>query len=157
MTSITYRENFDFEREKYDNSAIHLHERGKIMVTTLYAGILGLIYAGFTLFVVKGRFKYQVNLGDGGDSNMMKRIRVHANFMEYVPIALLLMALAEIEGASEWLLHVLGIALLIGRIIHPLGVLKVVGPSVGRTGGMILTLLVIIVASIICIKSFFIL
>ena len=126
------------------------------MVITLYAGILGLIYVGLALFVVNGRFKYQVNLGDGGNDFILKRVRVHANFIEYVPIALILMALAEIEGAPEWLLHVLGVTLLIGRAIHPLGILKVVGPSVGRTGGMILTLSVIIISSILCIRSFFI-
>lgn len=126
------------------------------MVTSLYAGILGLIYVGLAAYVIFGRFKYQVSLGDAGNENMLKRVRVHANFMEYVPIALILMILGEVEGISEITIHVLGSVLVIGRLLHPLGVLSVIPSPLGRIGGMVLTFLVIIVAAILCIKSYFI-
>lgn len=125
------------------------------MVTSLYAGILGLIYVGLSIYVIVGRFKHQINLSDGGNEDMLKRIRVHANFMEYVPIALILMVLGEVEGVSEIMVHILGCVLVIGRIFHPLGVLNVIPSVLGRRGGMILTLLVIIVAAVLCIKSYF--
>lgn len=126
------------------------------MVTPLYAGILGLLYVAISAYTILGRFKHNVNLGDGDNEDMFKRIRIHSNFIEYVPFALLLMVLAEVEGSSETLIHVLGVALVIGRIIHPFGVARVIGPSIGRSGGMILTFLVIITAAILCIKSYFI-
>jgi len=126
------------------------------MVTPLYAGILGLIYVVISAYAILGRFKHNVNLGDGQNEDMLKRIRIHSNFIEYVPFALLLMVLAEVEGASEKLIHILGIALIIGRIIHPIGVVKVIGPSIGRSGGMVLTFLVILISAALCIKSYFI-
>lgn len=127
-----------------------------MMVTTLYAGILGLIYIALSFYVIKGRFKNQIALGDGGNTDMAKRIRVHANFIEYVPLALLLFVLAEFEGTSEILIHGLCIALIVGRLAHIYGVMTKEGTSIGRAGGMILTFLSMAVASIICIQSFFI-
>jgi hypothetical protein len=127
-----------------------------MMVTTLYAGILGLIYIGLSFYVIRGRFKNQVSLGDAGNADMLKRIRIHANFIEYVPIALLLLVLAEFEGTSEILIHGLCSALIIGRISHAFGVMMKDGASLWRGGGMILTFLVIAITSVICIQSFFI-
>jgi hypothetical protein len=126
------------------------------MVTTLYAGILGLMYIGLAIFTIHGRYKYRVNLGTGNNENMEKRVRVHGNFAEYVPFALLIMLFAEVEGISENIIHALGIALVMGRVLHPFGILFKFGPSVGRTGGMFLTFGVIIVGSFLCIKSYFI-
>ena len=126
------------------------------MVTTLYAGILGLIYIGLTFYTVAGRLKHRVNLGTGNNENMEKRIRVHGNFVEYVPMALLLMLFAEVEGEAEIVIHVLGVLLVIGRLLHPVGILLQFGPSIGRTGGMVLTVMVMMAASILCIKSYFI-
>ncbi len=126
------------------------------MVTSLYAGILGLIYVGLSVYVILGRFKHQVNLSDGGNEDMLKRIRIHANFMEYVPIVLILMVLGEVEGVSETFIHVLGGVLVLSRVMHFLGILNIIPSVLGRRGGMALTLLVIITASILCIKSYFI-
>lgn len=126
------------------------------MVTTLYAGILGLIYLALAFFTIQGRFKYRINLGAGDNENMEKRVRIHGNFAEYAPFALLLMLLVEVDGAAEWIIHALGISLVIGRILHPVGIFFKFGPSIGRTGGMILTLGVILIASVLSIKSYFI-
>ncbi len=126
------------------------------MVTTLYAGILGLLYVALSFYVIKGRFKHEIALGDDGNKDMMKRVRIHANFAEYVPFTLLLIILAEFEGTSEYLIHGLCVALLIGRLGHVYGVMTKDGTSVGRAGGTVATFLVIIVAAITCIQSFFI-
>lgn len=124
------------------------------MVTTLYAGILAFIYIALTAVVIAGRFKFRVGIGDGGNEEVFKRIRMHANFVEYVPFALILMFLAEFEGASEWLMHVLGIALVLARLAHAFGLYGSVYISKGRTAGTALTLLVILTSAILCIKSF---
>ena len=126
------------------------------MVTTLYAGILGLMYIGLAFYTIAGRWKYRINLGHGNIDDMEKRIRIHGNFAEYVPMALLLMLFAEVEGEAEITIHVLGVLLILGRLLHPFGILFRFGPSLGRTGGMVLTVMVLMAASILCIKSYFI-
>ena len=60
------------------------------MIISLYAGILALIYIGLSGYVIQGRFKNKVSLGDNNNADMQKRIRVHGNFAEYVPLALFL-------------------------------------------------------------------
>lgn len=126
------------------------------MVTPLYAGILGFIYIGLSFLVILGRWKHKVNMGDGGQDELFKRIRLHGNFIEYVPFALILIFLAEREGASEVMIHVLGMMLVVSRIIHPIGLYYKFGMSGGRTGGMVLTFFVILVASFLCLKSYFV-
>jgi len=126
------------------------------MVTTLYAGILGLLYIGLSLFVIRGRFKYRVGVGDGGDDALFKRIRLHGNFIEYVPFALILMVLAEREGAPEQWMHGLGLALVVGRLLHIYGFSRTDGTSFGRFVGTVITFFVIIVASVLCIRSYFV-
>lgn len=125
------------------------------MVITLYAGILGLIYVGLSIFVIMGRFQNKVSLGDGGHDEMTRRIRMHANFVEYVPIALLVMIFTEFEGGSEIFLHILGLGLVLARLMHGWGLYNSDASIIFRRGGMILTLAVIIVASLFCIKTYF--
>lgn len=125
------------------------------MVTTLYAGLLGVIYVALSLFVIQGRLKHRVSLGDGANEVLTKRIRIHANFIEYVPLAVLVIILAEFEGVAEMLIHGLCATLVVGRLLHVWGVLSKEGTSFGRAAGTMSTLLVILVASILCVKSFF--
>ena len=75
------------------------------MVTPLYAGILGLIYIGLSFFVIKGRFKHQAEIGDLGHADLSRRVRTHGNFIEYAPLFLILMFLAEQENTSELFLY----------------------------------------------------
>ena len=121
------------------------------MVITFYAGLLGLFYVFLSLNVVRGRFKNRISLGDSGNEDMLKRIRIHGNFMEYTPIALILIFFAEWQGAPAILIHILGTALFLGRLMHPVGILLKDGASIGRTGGMILTLSVILIAAFTCV------
>jgi uncharacterized membrane protein YecN with MAPEG domain len=126
------------------------------MVTTLYAGILGLLYIALSVYVIKDRFKYGVSLGDAGNDDMVKRIRAHANFIEYVPFALILIILAEFEGTSEVIIHTLCASLVAGRLMHSFGLLNKSVGSIGRRGGMLLTFVVIVASALLCINSFFI-
>jgi len=79
---------------------------------------------------------------------MQKRVRVHGNFIEYVPIALFLLFLMEVVEANAVFIHALCVALIIGRIGHIIGVLGKEGTSIGRAGGMMLTFIVIMIAAI---------
>ena len=87
------------------------------MITGLYAGLCGLLFIWLSWKVIVERRRSKVGLGDGGDPDLQRAIRVHANFIEYTPLALVLLALAEMSGAADPAVHGFGIALVaeIGR------------------------------------------
>jgi len=87
-------------------------------VTGLYAAIFGLVLLVITIRVGVVRARKQLSFGDGGDEVLQRRIRSHANFLEYVPITLILMALTEMSGAPAAYLHSLGGILLGARLLH---------------------------------------
>lgn len=91
-------------------------------VTVLYAAPLAILMVGLSVTVSLKRGQFGVALGDGGHPELNEWIRRHANFAESVPFALLLMALAEAQGAGVALLHALGLILLVSRVIHPFGI-----------------------------------
>jgi len=91
-----------------------------LTVTGLYAGLLALIYVGLSFRVEQLRNERKIGFGDGGDKDLMRAILAQGNFAEYVPLALVLMALAEAQSMSVWLIHACGILLLIGRAAHVL-------------------------------------
>lgn len=115
-------------------------------VTPLYAAILGLIFVALSLQTIRLRRRHRVALGDGNQAPLRRAMRVHANFAEYVPLALLLMFFVERGGGSALRMHVLGLALLIGRLLHAWGVSQVKEDLRYRTVGMVLTFGVIISA-----------
>lgn len=90
-------------------------------ITALYASLLAPLFLLLASRVIRARRSARVAVGDGGDAILMRHMRVHSNFAEYVPLALLLLALAESLGTNAWLLHGLGLTLLGGRIVHAVG------------------------------------
>ena len=91
-------------------------------ITSVYAAILGLVAIFLSFHVIQLRAKSRVSLLDGGNTALKERIRRHGNFTEYVPLALILMGLAEAGGASATWLHVIGGILVVSRLIHPFGI-----------------------------------
>lgn len=87
-------------------------------ISTLYASLLGLLFLALSVHVVRGRGAFRVNLGDGGHAVLNRRIRAHANFVEYVPILLILLGLLEASGLPAWSLHAFGATLLVSRLLH---------------------------------------
>ena len=118
-----------------------------LSVTPIYAALLGLLMVPFTLRVGLYRVKNKVNLGDGNDPELLRIMRGQGNFIETVPLAIILLILMEVLGASNTWLHTLGAALVIGRILHYIGVTEI-GPFVGRPVGIFTTLIVYLVASV---------
>jgi uncharacterized protein len=114
------------------------------MITALYAAALALIYVGLSGFVILGRYKHKASLGDAGDTHMQKRIRIHGNFAEYVPMGLILMILIEQTGYAPFAVHLMGSLLLAGRVAHAWGLLC---GTFGRQLGMVLTFTMLIAAS----------
>ena len=87
-------------------------------ITVLYAAPLALLYISLSLNVIRLRWKHQISLGTGGIPKIERAIRAHGNFSEYVPLALILITMAEFRGAPSWSIHLFGLTLLIGRLLH---------------------------------------
>ncbi len=118
-------------------------------ITTIYAACLGILLFILSVYVISLRWKHKVGIGEGKDNKELRTgIRMHANFTEYVPTILLLLALAEISGSSDLVLHVIGGSLLIGRVLHPIGLLLSIGTSAPRALGVALTFTALLVSSI---------
>ena len=122
-----------------------------MLITMKYAGALALIFLVLSLRVIQGRFgKGAPSLGDGGDQGMLRRIRGHANFAEYVPLILVMMAMLESSGTSPTAIHALGAALLIARVAHGYTFAYLKDWPPGRIVGSSGTLLVLAVAGVMC-------
>jgi uncharacterized membrane protein YecN with MAPEG domain len=91
-------------------------------ITALYASFLAPLFIALSVRVILMRRSARVAVGDGGDKELLRRMRVHGNFAEYVPFILLLMGLAEGLGLDAKLLHAAGLTLLSGRTTHAIGV-----------------------------------
>ena len=120
-------------------------------VTIAYASILALIFAALSVWVVAGRFQFGVLHGEGANQDFGRRMRAHANFAEYVPFILLLMAALEAQGASHPMLHGLLLPLTIARMAHPFGMLAPaasVQERVFRGLSVVVTLAVLITAAL---------
>lgn len=89
-----------------------------MVVTAFYAGLMGLWLLLLGFQVVRVRRRHDVSTGDGGVRDLELAIRAHGNACEYIPIALILMALAESMAAPGWVLHLSGLMLVAGRLLH---------------------------------------
>jgi len=92
------------------------------MITSLYASLSALLIVRLSISVIKLRRINRIRVGDGGNEELQLAIRTHANAVEYIPIALLLLLMLELNGAPKILIHIFGATLIIGRIIHAMGV-----------------------------------
>lgn len=117
----------------------------------LYVGLFGLLLIVLSMRVSLVRRDARVNLGDGENEILKRRIRAHGNFAEFVPIALLLLALAEHTGMGTLFIHLFGIILLAGRISHAYGISQEQEPFIFRMVGTLATLGVIAILSLYCI------
>ena len=126
-----------------------------VPITALYAGILTLIAIFLGAAVGAMRGSTGISILHGENMVLATRIRRHANFTEAVPLALILLAALELNGASPGLLHGLGIALVACRIAHPLGLHhdNVRNPLRGIGAGG--TILVSLIAALMLIWGFF--
>ncbi len=123
-------------------------------ITGFYAGLLAILLFVLTIIVIKLRFKLKVGLGDGQQTPLVKAVRIHGNFIEYVPFALLLLAIYEINAGNVLLLHILGITLVLARFAHAIGLTKTMGTSFYRQFGVLATFAVLLTLATLNIISF---
>jgi uncharacterized membrane protein YecN with MAPEG domain len=94
------------------------------MISVIYA----VMSAGLIIFlsfeVIKTRRRLQISVGDGNNEDLQTVQGAQSNAVEYLPISLLLLFYLEYNGANLWLIHLLGITLITGRIVHAHGLLK---------------------------------
>ena len=100
------------------------------------------------LNVVRCRLGKQISLGDGNDKDVERAIRIHSNFIEYVPLILILFYFYEIISLSSSLVFFLGTSLLLARALHIVGMLKPRGWFILRQLGAGVTFSVLLVISI---------
>ena len=111
-------------------------------VTATFVALFALIQFLMTIPIGMYRAKTDIHFLDGGDRELVQRMRAYGNFTETVPIALLAMAAAEYVGTALALLWLGGAMLLVGRLVHYVN-LRGTGWGLGRILGMLLTFTVI--------------
>lgn len=112
-------------------------------IVPVYAALLALIYVFLALRVIRARRGARIAIGTGGNPALARAIRVHGNFGEYVPFALLLLSFAEIQGRPAWWINALCVALIAGRLVHAYGVSQEKENFLLRTVGMVITFFVL--------------
>lgn len=125
-----------------------------VQITGLYAGILALMFIFLSVNVIRNRFKHKVGLGSGESKELEAAIRIHGNFSEYIPLGIILMAIYELNGGDSTTLHVIGSAIVIGRIGHFIGLSKSRGTSLPRVIGTLTVFISFLVLAVLNIWSF---
>jgi uncharacterized protein len=123
-------------------------------IALLFTGLCALIQCALTALVILRRAKTGILLLDGGDTELASRIRAHGNFVETVPITLLILALLEMRSANPLWLYTLGTLLVLGRIVHAYALLQTNANTRSRLAGMILTLTAISFGGVGCLLTF---
>lgn len=114
-------------------------------LTTMIAALAAVALVALSISVSLRRMKTGVRIGFGEDASLMRRIRAQGNFTEYVPLALILLALAEYRQAPQVLLWTAAVLLMAGRCLHFAGIMT--GSTPLRAPGMVGTYGALLVAA----------
>ena len=124
-----------------------------MFVTPLYAGLLTFWFVLLSIRVMN--LRRDVPFGDNNDLGITRVIRAQSNFAEYVPLALLLMGFLEVTRYSIYLLHALGVILVVARLLHGLALSFGWQPRFGRVAGAGLTVAVLLIEAVLCVYQGF--
>lgn len=116
-------------------------------ITSLFAALLTLLYMVLAFRIIRLRWRDKVGIGTGESLDLKAAVRVHGNFAEYVPLALILLGLMELNGASPLWLYGLGGLLFVARINHAIGLTKTIGVSPYRSIGVLGTFAMLLLAA----------
>lgn len=109
------------------------------MLSLNYLAVMSLFYIWLSLWVIRYRIKHRISLGHNGNQFLEKLIIAHANFSEYVPLTMLLIMAFDYLTGVTFYIHLLGLALIIARVSHVIGIVYVRSPNIFRITGMVLT------------------
>jgi len=123
-----------------------------VPVTAVFAAVLGLLLVVLSLFVSRHRLRLKQNLGVSEDIDFQATVRAQANLVEYAPIGLIMLAIAELNGVSGTLIYWTGLGFVVGRLLHAFGMINGRGgPHMARMAGILLTWLAIVVLALLLI------
>lgn len=117
-------------------------------ITLSFACLHVLLMLGLAVPIARHRHAHKIGLGDGGDKLLARKIRVHGNFIEHVPLALLVLALLELCGLAATAVWGFGGLLLLARLLHAAGLSRSGGYSTGRFWGTALTWLALLLMAL---------
>ncbi|MBV8918768.1 MAPEG family protein [Bradyrhizobium sp.] len=126
-------------------------------ITAFYLAVLALLYVVLSLQVIRLRRMNRAAFGDSGNVALRSAIRAHAHFAEYVPITALMIAFLEASGTSALRVHLLMGALLVARLLHPLGMYAKPNTfwfRIGRTGGVTITIALLMTSALSILSRF---
>jgi len=120
-----------------------------MIVTPIYAGILALLFfvLSYRVILLRG---HGASLGDGGNPVLLRRIRAHGNFSEYVPFILLMIGMLELSHFPIYVLHALGVTLVVARLLHGYALSFTEKFKFGRFWGTALTFILLGVCGVLC-------
>ncbi len=119
-----------------------------VYAAALYAGLNGLILTWLAVHVGRTRMRLGIATGDGANVEMIRAMRGQANFVEYVPLVLLQMVLMAHLETPVFVIHLFGIALTVGRLLHGWHFTRSDAPAWQRGAGAMLTLGTLVAASL---------
>lgn len=119
-----------------------------VLAVALYAGLNGLILTWLGANAGRVRHRAGVSVGDGGDPRLIRAMRGQANFVEYVPLCLVQLGAMAAMGTPVWVLHVFGLALTAGRVLHAWHFVRADAPGWQRAAGAMLTAVVLAAGSL---------
>ena len=111
-----------------------------VVITPIYAALLTCLFLLLSVRVIAYRRAHRISLGDADNTSLLKRMRAQANCAEYAPLGIVLLLLAELQGAPALALHLLGLSLVAGRVLHAYGFSARPPIMMLRVVGMLLTL-----------------
>lgn len=125
------------------------------VLTGRYAIPLVVVMIGLSTHVTLLRASTGISIMDGGNTQLAERIRRHGNFVENVPIIVLLMAIAELLGSTAVGMHTAGALLLVGRALHAAGVYHGNPKALPRIlgGGSATTLATLVATTVIAVRA----
>jgi uncharacterized membrane protein YecN with MAPEG domain len=112
-----------------------------ILQTTLSLAAAAIII-NLWLVVRISRMRLSLNVlqGDGGNPQLLHRMRAQANFIEHAPLFLILLAAIEMTGKGNKWLAIVGSVFMLARVAHAIGMDRA-APNPLRAGGIAVTLL----------------
>ena len=118
-----------------------------MIITSLTAATAGLILVVLSLRVIFNRWSELKAIGSSS-KKLERKIRAHANFCEYTPIVMILLALCEHQQINTNLLSVVSVGFITGRLLHAYGISQLKEILIFRQVGMVTTFLSIIILSL---------
>ena len=124
----------------------------QLAITGLYAGVFAVfaLVLSFQAGSARGKSGHSIFFGDPVNMELGEKVRRHQNFLEYVPMIVILMGAIELNGGSATFLHSIGAALIVARIAHAVGLkhdnMAHIGRLIGAGGTALITLVAAIYA-----------